>query len=366
VPRARALAALLVVAGCHASVRYQDTRRGETRRELRDGPPRALAPTVMVTAAGRLRFVEPLVCSYDSVTDLATFDVDRTRPNAATLVVGLLATAFGVVAGVSGLSSDDPSGAPLTYAGAAGLAVGVPLVIGPLVGNATTRSPVGVQPLRRRADDERCGERPVTAQHATLRWDGLRAEGAVDADGVFAISPFDFLDAFDVGRVPALSLAIELERAGGPLRLEAIVDAGALAGARAAFFASRGLDGTVISVAEMRKVPQLQLGLLGVSMTPGPALRMSLPIDNIGPGDAYGVRLLVSSSNPEIDGRIVYLGRVVAHAHAVFDTVIPMSREAERDVASGNVTFSAVVRDAHDVSPSTPVGFRGMVLRTGS
>lgn len=363
--RARVVVALAALASCHSSIQFQDTRQGETRRERRADPPRALAPTVMVTADGRLRFVTPLLCRYDTVTDLATFDVERIRPNSATVVVGVIAAAVGVVTLATGLASAEPGAAPLTYLGAGGLAVGVPLVIGPLLGNSTARHPVGVQPLRRPGTDERCGERPVAAERATILWSGLRAEGAVDADGNFAISPFDFVDAFEVGRWPALALAIDLDGAGGRLRLEAVVDASELARARDGFFAARGLDGTVIAVAQMRKVPRLEPGRLAVALAPGPTLRVSLPLDNVGPGDAYGVRLVLSSSHPEIDGRVLYLGRIAANGHAGFAAAIPLSREAERAVSAGGATLSALVRDGHDVSPTTPVRFRGAVLRTG-
>jgi hypothetical protein len=142
-----------------------------------------------------------------------------------------------------------------------------------------------------------------------------------------------------------------------------VVDAGQLARGRDGFLASRGLDGTVPSIAQLRKVAQFEVGHLSIALAPGPALRVSLPIDNIGPGDAYGVRLHLSSSSPEIDGRILYLGHVASHAHAVFDAVIPLSAEAERTVSSGTATFSAFVRDAHDLAPTTPVRFRGTVLR---
>lgn len=361
----RVAVVLALAAGCHSSIHYTDTRTGETRREQLEGAPRALPAAVTVTDAGRLRFIEPLVCRYQTVTDLASFDVERVRPNAAILIVGVVATALGVVATATGLSSDDVAGSPLTYAGIAGIGAGLPLVIGPLVGNGTARNPTGVTELVRPAAEERCGERPISAQHATLLWDGLRAEGTVDGDGLFSLSAFDFVDAFDVGRLPALVFAIDLDRPDGRLRLDAVIDAGALAGGRDGFFKSRGLDGTVIPIAEMKKVPQLEVGLLAVSLSPGPSLRVSLPLDNIGPGDAYGVRLMLASSNPEIDGRIVYLGRVPAHGHAVFDAVIPLSIDGERAVQSGAATFSALLRDAHGVSPTTPVRFRGQVLRTG-
>lgn len=362
--RARVLALVAAAAGCHSSIRYTDTRQGETRRERRPGPPRALAPAATITEAGRLRFVEPMLCGYDSVTDLATFDVDRVRPNPATLVVGVIATAAGVIAAASGLSSDDVAGDPLTYVGAAGIAVGVPMVIAPLVGNGTVRNPGPVQELRRPGLDERCGERPITAAHVTLLWSGLRAEGTADGDGLFSISPFDFVDAFDVGQLPALVFAIDLDRPEGRLRLEAVIAAADLARGRDGFFRSRGLDGTVVPLAQLRKVPQLEPGQLAISLAPG-ALRVSLPIDNIGPGDAYGVRLVLASSSPEIDGRILYLGRVAAHGHAVFDGSLPLSSEAERAVVSGTASFAGLVRDAHGVAPTTPVRFRGTVLRSG-
>lgn len=363
-PRARPLCALALLAACHTSVRYTDTRTGETRTERR-GAPRALPPAVIVTDRGTLRFVEPLACAVDSITDLATFEVERTRPNAATLVVGLIVTAAGVIAGANGLASDDPGATPFTYLGLAGVLAGAPLAIGPLVGNSTARHPAGVQAVRRPAAEERCGEQPMAVSHATIRWSGLRVEGDVAADGTFARSPFELVDAFAVGELPALALAIDLAHGGGTLRLDAVVDAGDLARARDGFFASRGLDGTVISIAQMQKVPQLEAGHLGVALAPGPAIRVSLPVDNVGPGDAYGVRMILTSSSPEVDGRIVYLGRVPARAHAVFDATFPLSRDGAAEISGGAVTFAAFVRDAHDTAPTTPVRFRGAVLRTG-
>ena len=71
------VAALAIVSGaCHVTTHYQDTRRGETRRERAEGAtPRALPPSMEVSVDGRFRFVEPFVCPMVTVTELASFDV---------------------------------------------------------------------------------------------------------------------------------------------------------------------------------------------------------------------------------------------------------------------------------------------------
>jgi hypothetical protein len=122
----RVLAVTLAAAACHVSVRSQDTRNGETRT-VAGTVASARPPTAQVEPDGRLRFVTPLTCTSVVETDVAGFDVEQVRPNAAAVVVGVVATALGAVAAVRGLSTDEPAGSPLTYVGAAGLAVGLPL-----------------------------------------------------------------------------------------------------------------------------------------------------------------------------------------------------------------------------------------------
>lgn len=358
------VAALTVGAlGCHATLRYQDTRTGESRTTP-GTEPRPRAPTVRLDDQGRLRFLEPLVCSSTVETDVATFDVERTRPNPAAVVVGVIAIGAGVVAAARGLRSDAPASSAFTYVGLAGIGVGLPLAIGPFFGTSTARNPIGTQVVRRPGPEVECGERGLAAGRAVVLWNGLHVEGGVDRDGYFAVAGFDFVDAFEP-KLPPLDLAVDLDSADGKLRLDKIVDAHDLAAARAGFFAARGVDGAVPPVQTLEKLPQLEPGRLGVVLAPG-RLRVSLPIDNVGPGPSYGLRAVLASSSAELDGRVLYLGHLPARGRGEFTAEIPLSPEAEREVVGATFTIAALVRDGHGLAPSTPVRFRGVVLRTGS
>lgn len=350
----------LALAACHVTGRYQDTRRGETRSELINEP-RALPPSMEVTEDGRLRFVEPLLCPAETVTDMVTFDVERTRPNLATLVVGVIVASLGAVATASALSGDDPAGAPLAYLGPAGVIAGVPLAIGPLVGTSTVRVPRDTQEVRKAVGEEPCGARPLRGRRATVTWDGLRAVGTIDDDGYFAVSPFSFVDAFDVGRLPALVLDVAVERDEGAVPMEIVLDAAALAGARAGFFQRAGIDA---SVEPLRKVPRLEPGALQVARVERDGMRgvrLVLPLGNTGPGDAQGVRLALSAASPELDGRFVYVGRVPARTTIEVDSVIAISDDADRALAGGELDLAVRLLDADGTAPDAPVRFRGRV-----
>ncbi len=350
------------LAGCHTIRSYEDTTRGDTTYERRAEPPRALPPRLELTDDGRFRFIEPLVCGRDAITELEIARVDRRSPNAAALVVGVIATAIGAVALVNGTAGDDPAGSPLTYVGPVAIAGGLPFVIGPLIGNRTSRSLLGVQQLRAPSEDERCGERPVAATRATLGWSGLRAVGAVDADGGFAVSPFEFVDAFDVADAPPLALTIAVERAGNrPLALDAVIDKTALARAAPGFLARIGIDATIEPI---RKVPRLEPGALILHRGGPPGARvleLSLPLANAGPGDAFAVRLILSSPHPELDGRVLYAGRIAAHTDRAIAGALALSDDADRALATDELVLSARLRDAHDAAPETPIRFRGRV-----
>jgi hypothetical protein len=364
--KAMVVAAATVVttsAACHVTTRDQDTRRGETRRERAEGAvPRPLPPSMEVSDDGRFRFVEPFVCSMVSVTELAVFDVERTRPNLATLVIGVIAASAGGVATAAGLSVDDASGSPLPYLGVAGLAVGLPFAIGPLVGNSTARVPTDVKELRQPSGEDDCGTKPLAGKRAVLSWSGLRVSGAIDADGYFAVSPFQFIDAFDVGPIPAMLLQIAIEQESGTLPMEVVLDAAALAGARDGYFKRIGVDPTV---EELRKVPRLHAGTLRVSRVRRDderGVRLALPVVNDGPGDAYGVRLSVNTPNPELDGRYIYVGHVPPRTTMEIDTIIPISEDGDRALSSTETEIAIIVRDAHQTAPDAPVRFRGRVL----
>ena len=355
-----ALGLALTGAGCHTIRAHEDTRRGETRLERRAGPPRPLPPRLELTTDGRIRFVEPLVCARDSVTDVEVVRVRRRTPNAATLVIGVIVTAVGAVALVSGAAGDDASGSALTYGGPVAIAGGLPLVIGPLVGNRTERTLVEVKQIRAPSDDQRCGERAVAATRASLGWRGLRAVGAVDADGGFAVSPFAFVDAFAVADAPPLALTVDLElAAGGRLALEGVIDQRTLAGAAGGFLAGAGIDAAVEPI---RKVPRLEPGALAVRRggpAGAPTVELALPVRNTGPGDAFAVRVILSSPDPELDGRVIYGGRIAAHGERALTASLPISDEAARALATGELVLSGRLRDAHDAAPETPIRFRG-------
>jgi hypothetical protein len=358
------VAVVVTVSGaCHVTTRYQETRRGESRRErAEDAVPRALPPSMEVSEDGRFRFVEPFVCSMVTVTDLAMFDVERKRPNVATLVVGVIAASAGAVALAAGLAGEDASGSPLPYVGVAGLAVGLPFAIGPLVGNSTARVPNGKKELRAPSGEDDCGTKPLPGTRAVVAWSGLRVVGSIDADGYFAVSPFQFVDAFDVGQIPAMVLQIEIEQESGKLPIEVVLDAAALAGARDGYFKRIGIDA---SVEELRKVPRLRAGTLRVSRVRRDSdrgVRLALPISNEGPGEAYGVRLAVATQHPELDGRYIYIGRVPPKTTMEIDTIIQISDDADRALSSAEIDLAVIVRDAHQTAPDAPVRFRGRVL----
>ncbi|HVV88116.1 MAG TPA: hypothetical protein VHE35_33980, partial [Kofleriaceae bacterium] len=354
--------AALAAGGCHTIRSSEDVTRGEAHHERRPDPPRALPPRVELTDDGRLRLLEPLVCAAEVVTDVEVARVDRREPNAATLVVGVIATAVGAVALVSGASADDPGGSPLTYLGPVGVAGGLPLVIGPLVGNGSSRHHVDDRQVRAPAEDEPCGSRPVAATRATVGWSGLRAVGDVDGDGVVSVSPFAFVDAFAVAEAPALELSVTVERADGPpLALDAVIDRPALARAQPGFLARAGVDATVEPI---RKVPRFEPGALTVRRA-GPSgkrtVELALPLRDAGPGDGFAVRLLLSSPNPELDARVVYVGRIAAHGDVTVTASLPISDEADRALSAGELVLSARLRDAYDAAPDTPIRFQGRV-----
>ncbi len=354
------LVALCALSACHVVSVEQATTRGDSRSERSAAPPRPVAPRVELGADGRLRFVEPLLCTSELVTDVEVTRVRRRSPNAATLVVGVIATAVGAVALVSGAASDDPGGSPLTYVGPLAIAGGLPLVIGPLVGNRTTRERIEVQAVRAPGQDERCGERPVAATGATLLWSGLRAVATVDDQGRFATSPFTFVDAFDVAAAPPLALTIDLELAsGGTLQLDAVVEQRALAQARDAWLAAAGIDATVEPI---RKVPRFEADPIRLRRGGGPGARVvqfAMPVRNVGPGDAFAVRVILSSTSAELDGRVVYAGRIAARGERVLTADLPISDEADRALAGASVVLSARLRDAYDAAPEAPFRFAG-------
>jgi hypothetical protein len=348
-------AAAMACAACHVTSRTEVREAVSRRDEPHLETARALEPTV-VLADGAFRFVEPLLCRSDEVVELAPEIQRQKKPNLATFVVGVVATLGGAVAGISALADDNPGDNPLTYAGGAGIVVGLPLAIGPWIGNSTTTE-LGVKRTERRAGrDVPCGSRPITDAVAHLTIGEREVYAALGADGALAVSPFTWIDAFDQTGGPAFAVRAELRGRSSTRVVERVFEAGALAPWREAFLASTRLD---VSVEGLRAVPRLEIAdvsighvLIGSQET----LRVRLGMRNKGPGEAWQVRVRIGAANPELDGRIVYLGHIAKNATTTGELWVPVSPSAGNALTGSGTGASVVlplglnVTDAHHVT----------------
>jgi hypothetical protein len=358
----RSLALVTLLSACHVRSTVTVTRPGDEHAEaVTGGRPRAKAAIVTVAADGRLRFVAPLVCPADVFVDVERSETRRSEPSLATAVVGIIVTVAGAVTLVSGLARDQSM---LMGFGVAGVGLGLPFAIGPWLGNGDTDVGVGHERLRKGAGEVACGEMPVTARTASVRSGRFQAFGGVDADGTFEVSPFTWVDAFAVGDQPALNITADLVGEDGIQTIEAVIEASQFAGTREAFFASAGVDATV---ATLRKVPGLEPGAVKVSRTTidgRPHLRILLPLDNVGPGDAWQVRGIVESSHGEVDGRIVYIGHLARGESVTAELLVPLSVAADHELAKGVVELSIVLKEAHGAAPDAPARWKGRIPET--
>ncbi len=360
----RAVVLVVVLAGCHLVERNEIVRPGAIERvPLRDRPT-ARPATLQLTEGGQFRFVEPLECPTENVIQQTTGLEILTKPNLATFVVGIVATSLGAVATIRGVSDDDPGGSPFLYAGAALIGGGLPLAVGPWIGNRTETTEGAPRPaVRSPGSTEPCGERTVVAKTATLRARGLEIYGSIDGDGMFSISPFAIIDAYETaGSLPTweISAVIDGDRS---KQVAAMIDGGAFATRSKGFLAAATFDARV---EPMRLVPGLSAGALRVGMVAsagGTAVRIVLPIKNDGPGPAWGVRgHLTAPSAPSIDGRILYIGSIAKGEGREGELVIPISPEVAGEIRNSVIGVSLELRDAHGTAPATPIRFRGPVI----
>jgi hypothetical protein len=356
----RHLALVALAAGCHVRSTVTAVHPGAQHAEaVAGGRPRAMPATVVVAADGRLRFVAPLQCPADVFVDVERSETRHVEPNLATAVVGIILTVAGAVTLVGGLAEGRTG---LGGLGLGGVAVGLPFAIGPWLGNGDTDVARGHESMRKGAGEVACGEMPLTARTASVRSGRFQAFGGVDADGTFEVSPFTWVDAFAPADQPALNLTADLVTDDGIQTIEAVIEASQFAGTRDAFFAAAGIDATV---APLRKVPTLEPGGPKVSrrMIDGrPHLRIVLPIDNTGPGDAWQVRGVIESDNAEIDGRLIYVGHLARGESVRAELLIPLSVAANRELSGGEVELSIVLREAHGAAPDSPAHFKGKIL----
>ena len=359
----RGIALLVTASACHVTVQTETTRPGKTERTQRAEAAIALPPTLVLTDAGALRFVEPLECPTDEIVETVSGIEISTQPNLATFVVGVVATAIGGVFTVRGLTSDNRSN-PSTFGGIAGLAVGLPLAIGPWLGTSTVlREGAPRPPVRRPGPNEPCGDRALAARSATLTVRGIEVHGSIDRDGMFSVSPYQLVDAYDTRQVPAWDVNALVDAASGPRTVTAVIEGGLLATRAPAFLAAAKTFDP--KVEPMRLVPGIAAGTLRVSLTStanGPALRLVLPIKNDGPGEAWGVRGLIASSTKAIDGRVLYIGHLAKGAGVARELLIPLTIQAVDSIKGSMIEVSVELRDAHGTAPQTPIRFRGTAL----
>jgi hypothetical protein len=361
--RCRLAVGLGLLAGCHALAQSETTRAISTERIVHAEGAIAHRATLALTDAGRLRFVEPLECPTEEVVHQhATIEV-AIRPNLATFTVGVIAAAAGGVMLTTGLFSHEPSGNPYTYLGLAGIAAGLPLAIGPWLGDRVELRDGGDPGVvRRPGPSQPCGERPMVARSATLDVGGLEIRGAVDSEGVFAIAPYQWTDAYRAASAPPSEITAVVDAAGGPRTVAAVLDPRWLAAHAADFLAHADFDG---EIQPLRVVPGIAAGALGVRLVngaDGAAVHVVLPLRNAGPGDAWAVRGQINAPGaPAIDGRMLYVGKLARGAAVSRELVIPVSARAAGALRGQTVELSVELRDGHDTAPSTPVRFRGVL-----
>ena len=345
-------------AGCHVTSRIDETIAGESRMRPRPGTtPRTLDPAVTVTESGRLRFAEPQVCINDVVVAVTDYQTTKKRPNLATFIVGALVLSLGGVATVVGLAEDEDV---LTAVGGLGVVVGLPLSIGPFFGNSSARTMVGEREDARSSKPVACGDRPLRGSAAMVRLGDLQLLGSVDDDGRFSVSPFTVVDAFNLGKLPALDLKIEIfSDDGGRRSFRALIDNAALVVGRAGYLAEVEVDGRVERLRKVPRVEPTDITITRRRRNDQAEIRIAVAFTNHGPGDAWGVRGVLSSRDSGIEGRIVYVGHLPAKTTTTRTTTIAMTSDSA-DLTEARI--SVVALDAHATTSMVPIRFRGPVL----
>lgn len=367
---------LSLVAGCHVAIPSETVRALSTEPIVHRDAAVARRAQLVATDAGVLRFVEPLDCPTElRVHQRATIEI-AIRPNLATFAVGVLAAAAGGVMLTTGLFANRPAASPYTYLGLAGAGVGLPLAIGPWLGNRIDVRDGGEQIVSRDPGvTQPCGERGLRAREATLDVSGLEVRGAIDATGQFAISPYRWIDAYQAGADPtsqgsqgsqgslgsqgsAITAVVDTDS--GPRTVTGVLDPRWLAAHAREFLAHADFDP---AIQPLVRVPGITAGPLRASLVAGddgPAVRVVLPLRNAGPGDAWAVRGQIAAPGaPAIDGRMIYVGKLARGTAVTRELVVPIAPGAAAALRGRSVELSVELRDAHGTAPSTPVAFRG-------
>jgi hypothetical protein len=342
---------IVALAGCHVTSTSEVTRYGAIEHVRHPEGAVARRPAIELGDAGALRFVEPLECPTEELVAAHTTTEIATRPNLATFIVGVVATAVGGTLAVRGAFGDT---GPATWGGIAGVAVGLPLAIGPFTGNhVELREGAAIAPVRRPGPSEACGDRPLAATSATLTIHGREVYGAID-HGVFAVSAFELADAYQP-TIASLDFTAIVDGLAGPRTISGVLDGAAVASRAAAFLASAPFDA---KIEPLRAVPEVVAKPPVVALADG-AVRIAIALENRGPGDAFGLRGAITASHPAIDGRILYIGKLARRASVTRELAIPISRAAADALRGSEVDVAIELRDAHGTAPTTPLHFRG-------
>ena len=360
--RARGLAGLslgILVAACHVTTELESTRPGATHRIHHPEQARPRRATVALAADGRLRFVEPLDCPSEDTAEQAAMTEVSTRPNIATFIVGVIVSATGAIATANGALGGSATTAGL---GIGGLVIGLPLAVGPWLGlGHQLRAGPAPPAVTTLGPLEPCGDRPLVGRAATLAVNGMEVYGTIGADGVFAVSPFALLDAYQVAQVTAWDLTATIDGDGPPRTLSAVIEGAALAKAATTYLGHADFDA---AIAPLRLVPTVESGPPRLSLTQtetGLAARVVLGVHNAGPGEVFALRGQITSSNPALDGRVIYVGHLGRDKDATRELLIPLSPAQGSALRASTVDLSIELRDAHGTSPTTPFRFRGPI-----
>ena len=360
VPSARMRRALVAVllAGCHVISQVDTTRPGRTETVHHLDQGKVTRQAVLVGEAGTLLFVDHLECPTERRSVTMTTTEITAAPNLATFVVGVIATSVGAIALAKG--AFDKDGVFLAVGGA-GLAVGLPMAVGPWLSNThelrEQPAPNGV--VIAEGTPEPCGTRPLVSRSAVIAVHGLQLAGAIDARGAFAVSPFTVVDAYQVTQLPAWDAVITIDGRPGFTQV--------IAGNELAVHAFEFLQKLDVDTAiqPMRLVPGLVAGPLRVSLTSdasGPLLRIVLSLTNDGPGDASAVRGQIASQSPLVDSRMIYVGAIKKGATVTRELLIPLDAPTAAILRDDPLDLSIELRDGHGTAPANPVKFRGIVL----
>jgi hypothetical protein len=341
-------AGLVLLAACHVTSEVETIRPGSVHREV-TGDPTPGAPSLSITDDGKLRFVEGLNCASDDIVEQQSVITTSVRPNLATFVTGVIATAAGGITTARGAVGGDGI---TTAIGAIILAVGAPFAIGPFLGNSSVdREGAPRAPLRHPGASQPCGQRALAGASATLDIKGMHIFGRVD-DGTFAIPVYQWIDAFAPPQ-SAWNVDVALDNR----TYSAVLDADAVARGAKGFIDHADFDATI---EPMRVVPNLT-GSTAIVLADGPAARITLSIRNDGPGDSYALRGTIEARVPALDGRIIYVGRVSKNSTVTKDLLVPLSTHDAAELAGSTIDLAVQLHDAHGTAPDLPIRFRGTV-----